>query len=64
MLSSQRRFRLMQDAVSQVVFDLAKCPHVSPLPVSLHWFPIAAHIKFSQALVMANKTGFALILPP
>ncbi|XP_067301248.1 uncharacterized protein, partial [Pseudorasbora parva] len=47
--------QLIQNAAARVVFNEPKRAHVTPLFIKLHWFPMAARIKF-KALVLAYKT--------
>ncbi len=46
---------MIQNAAARLVFSEPKRAHVSPLFVSLHWVPVAAHIKF-KTLMIAYRT--------
>ncbi len=47
--------QMIQNAAARLVFNEPKRAHVTPLFVSLHWLPFAAHIQF-KALMLAYKT--------
>ncbi|XP_051747779.1 uncharacterized protein LOC127511161 [Ctenopharyngodon idella] len=47
--------QLIQNAAVRLVFNEPKRAHVTPLFISLHWLPIAAHIQF-KALMFAYRT--------
>ncbi len=38
--------QMIQNAAARLVFNEPKRTHVTPLFISLHWLPVAAHIKF------------------
>ena len=38
--------QMIQIAAPRLVFNQPKTAHVTPLFISLHWLPVAAHIKF------------------
>ncbi len=42
--------------IGRLVFSEPKRAHVTPLFVSLHWLPVAAHIKF-KTLMLAYRTA-------
>ncbi len=46
---------MIQNAAAWLVFNEPKRVHVTPLFISLHWLPVAAHIKF-KTLMLAYKT--------
>ncbi|KAL7838182.1 hypothetical protein AOLI_G00265860, partial [Acnodon oligacanthus] len=46
--------QLIQNAAARLVFNLAKFSHVTHLLRSLHWLPVAAHIRF-KTLMLAYK---------
>ncbi len=45
----------IQNAAARLVFNEPKRAHVTPLFVSLHWLPVAAHIQF-KTLMLAYRT--------
>ncbi len=47
---------MIQNAAARLVFSEPKRAHVTPLLISLHWLPVAAHIKF-KTLMLAYKTA-------
>ncbi len=47
--------QMIQNAAARLVFNEPKRAHVTPLFVSLHWLPVAAHIKF-KTLMLAYRT--------
>ncbi len=47
--------QMTQNAAARLVFNEPKRTHVTPLFISLHWLPVAAHIKF-KTLMLANRT--------
>ncbi len=47
--------QMIQNAGARLVFNEPKRAHVTPLFVSLHWLPVAAHIKF-KTLMIAYRT--------
>ncbi len=47
---------MIQNAAAWVVFSEPKSAHVTPLFISLHWLPVAAHIKF-KTLMLAYRTA-------
>ncbi|KAJ8341700.1 hypothetical protein SKAU_G00339910 [Synaphobranchus kaupii] len=54
----------IQNAAAQLVFNLPKFLHVTPLLRSLHWLPVAARIRFkvlTLAYTAANRTGPAYL---
>ncbi len=46
---------MIQNAAARLVFNEPKRAHVTPLFISLHWLPVAAHIKF-KTLMLAYRT--------
>ncbi len=46
---------MIQNAAARLVFNEPKRAHVTPLFVSLHWLPVAAHIQF-KTLMLAYRT--------
>ena len=42
-----RSLQMIQNAMARLVFDRLKRTHVTPLLVTLHWFPVAARITFT-----------------
>ncbi|KAL7866945.1 hypothetical protein AOLI_G00147590 [Acnodon oligacanthus] len=46
--------QLIQNAAAQLVFNLPKFSHVTPLLRSFHWLPVAACIRF-KTLILAYK---------
>ncbi|XP_053539820.1 uncharacterized protein LOC128634038 isoform X1 [Ictalurus punctatus] len=53
--SSIKPLEMIQKAAARLVFNQSKRTHVTPLFISLHWFPVAARIKF-KALMLTYKT--------
>ncbi len=53
--NSIKLLQLIQNAAARLIFNEPKRTHVTPLFISLHWLPIAAHIKF-KALMFAYRT--------
>ncbi len=47
--------QIIQNAAARLVFNEPKRAHVTPLFISLHWLPVAAHIKF-KTLMLAYRT--------
>ncbi len=47
--------QMIQNAAARLVFNEPKRAHVTPLFVSLHWLPVAAHIQF-KTLMLAYRT--------
>ncbi len=47
--------QMIQNAAARLVFNEPKRAHVTPVFVSLHWLPVAAHIQF-KTLMLAYKT--------
>ncbi len=47
---------MIQNAAARLVFSEPKRAHVTPLLISLHWLPVAAHIKF-KTLMFAYRTA-------
>ncbi|KAI2644118.1 30S ribosomal protein S3 [Labeo rohita] len=47
--------QMIQNAAARLVFNEPKRAHVTPLFITLHWLPIAAHIKF-KTLRLAYRT--------
>ncbi len=47
--------QMIQNAAARLVFNEPKRTHVTPLFISLHWLPVAAHIKF-KTLMLAYRT--------
>ncbi len=47
--------QMIQNVVPWLVFNEPKRAHVTPLFISLHWLPIAAHIQF-KTLMLAYRT--------
>ncbi|KAK3542227.1 hypothetical protein QTP86_018788 [Hemibagrus guttatus] len=45
---------MIQNAAARLVFNLPKFSHTTPLLRSLHWFPVAARIRF-KTLMLAYK---------
>ncbi|KAI2665785.1 hypothetical protein H4Q32_022883 [Labeo rohita] len=50
--------QMIQNAAARLVFNVPKRAHLSkgPLFITLHWLPIAAHIKF-KTLMLAYRTA-------
>ncbi|KAK3560622.1 hypothetical protein QTP86_012584 [Hemibagrus guttatus] len=46
--------QMIQNAAAPLVFNLPKFSHTTPLLRSLHWLPVAAHIRF-KTLMLAYK---------
>ncbi len=46
---------MIQNAAARLIFNEPKRAHVTPLFISLHWLPVAAHIKF-KTLMLAYRT--------
>ncbi len=46
---------MIQNAAARLVFNEPKRAHVTPLFISLHWLPVAAHIQF-KTLMLAYRT--------
>ncbi|KAK3522577.1 hypothetical protein QTP86_024997 [Hemibagrus guttatus] len=53
-LNAIRPLQMIQNAAARLVFNLPKFSHTTPLLRSLHWFPVAAHIRF-KTLMHAYK---------
>ncbi len=53
--TSIKPLQMIQNAAAQLVFNEPKRAHVTPLFISLHWLPVAAHIKF-KTLMLAYRT--------
>ncbi|KAI2653843.1 putative RNA-directed DNA polymerase from transposon BS [Labeo rohita] len=51
-----RPFLTEQNAAARLVFNEPKRAHVTPLFITLHWLPVAAHIKF-KTLMLAYRTA-------
>ncbi len=47
--------QIIQNVAARLVFNEPKRAHVTPLFISLHWQPFAAHIKF-KTLMLAYRT--------
>ncbi len=47
--------QMIQNAAARLVFNKPKRAHVTPLFISLHWLPVAAHIQF-KTLMLAYRT--------
>jgi len=48
--------QLIQNAATQLVFNLPKFTHTTPLLRSLHWLPVASRIRF-KTLVLAYRAA-------
>ncbi len=48
--------QMIQNAEARLVFNEPKRAHVTPLFVSLHWLPVAAHIQFKTVLLAYRTT--------
>ncbi|KAK3538429.1 hypothetical protein QTP86_001770 [Hemibagrus guttatus] len=53
-LNTIRPLQMIQNAAAQLVFNLPKFSHTTPLLRSLHWLPVAARIRF-KTLMLAYK---------
>ncbi|KAI5098273.1 sodium- and chloride-dependent creatine transporter 1 [Silurus meridionalis] len=53
-LNTIRPEQMIQNAAAQLVFNLPKFLHTTPLLRSLHWLPVAARIRF-KTLMLAYK---------
>ncbi|KAK3525027.1 hypothetical protein QTP86_013384 [Hemibagrus guttatus] len=53
-LNAIRPLQMIQNAAAQLVFNLPKFSHTTPLLRSLHWLPVAARIRF-KTLMLAYK---------
>ncbi|KAI5092956.1 hypothetical protein C0J45_17347 [Silurus meridionalis] len=53
-LNAIRPLQMIQNAAARLVFNQPKFPHTTPLLRSLHWLPVAAHIRFNT-LMLAYK---------
>ncbi len=51
-----KHLQMIQNAAARLVFSETKRAHVTPLFISLHWLPVAAHIKF-KTLMLAHRTA-------
>ncbi len=62
--STIKPLQIIQNAAARLVFSEPKRAHVTPLFISQHWLPAAAHIKF-KTLMIAYKTttGSAPYIP-
>ncbi|KAI4877945.1 hypothetical protein NFI96_031159 [Prochilodus magdalenae] len=49
-LQAIRLLQLVQNAAAQLIFNLPKFTHVTPLLRSLHWIPVAACIRFKTLM--------------
>ncbi len=47
--------QMIQNVAPRLVFNEPKRAHVTPLFISLHWLPVAAHIRF-KTLMLAYRT--------
>ncbi len=47
--------QMIQNTAARLVFSKPKRVHVTPLFISLHWLPVAAHIQF-KTLMLAHRT--------
>ncbi len=45
-LNTIKPLQMIQNAAARLVFNKPKRAHVTPLFISLHWLPVAAHIRF------------------
>ncbi|KAK3507917.1 hypothetical protein QTP70_002915, partial [Hemibagrus guttatus] len=54
LLNAIRPLQMIQNAAAQLVFNLPKFSHTTPLLRSLHWFSVAARIRF-KTLMLAYK---------
>ncbi|KAI4889107.1 hypothetical protein NFI96_007180, partial [Prochilodus magdalenae] len=54
LLRAIRPLQLVQNAVARLIVNLPKFNHITPLLRSLHWHPVAAHIRF-KTLMLAYK---------
>ncbi len=50
-----KSLQMIQNAAARLVFNETKRAHVTPLFISLHWLPVAAHIQF-KTLMFAYRT--------
>ncbi|KAK3520049.1 hypothetical protein QTP70_011969 [Hemibagrus guttatus] len=53
-LNAIHPLQMIQNAAAQLVFNLPKFSHTTPLLRSLHWLPVAARIRF-KTLMLAYK---------
>ncbi|KAK3560574.1 hypothetical protein QTP86_010913 [Hemibagrus guttatus] len=53
-LNAIRPLQMIQNAAARLVFNLPKFSHTTPLLRSLHWLPVATHIRF-KTLMLAYK---------
>ncbi|KAK3568848.1 hypothetical protein QTP86_017954, partial [Hemibagrus guttatus] len=53
-LNAIRPLQMIQNGAARLVFNLSKFSHTTPLLRSLHWLPVAAHIRF-KTLMLAYK---------
>ncbi len=52
---TMKPLQMIQNAAARLVFNEPKRVHVTLLFISLHWLPVAAHIKF-KTLMLAYRT--------
>ncbi|KAK3530982.1 hypothetical protein QTP70_007794 [Hemibagrus guttatus] len=50
-LNAIRPLQMIKNAAAQLVFNLPKFSHTTPLLPSLHWLPVAAHIRFKTLML-------------
>ncbi|KAK3506599.1 hypothetical protein QTP70_010866 [Hemibagrus guttatus] len=50
-LNAIRPLQMIQNAAARLVFNLPKFSHTTPLLRSLHWLPVAAHIRFKTLML-------------
>ncbi len=55
--------QMIQNAAARLVFNEPKRTHVTPLFISLHWLPVAAHIKFKTLMLAYRTTTGSALLP-
>ncbi len=55
--------QMIQNAAARLVFNEPKITHVTPLSISLHWLPVAAHIKFKTLMLAYRTTTGSALLP-
>ncbi|KAI5616229.1 hypothetical protein C0J50_24228, partial [Silurus asotus] len=50
-LNAIRPLQIIQNAAARLVFNQPKFSHTTPLLCSLHWLPVAAHIRFKTLML-------------
>ncbi|KAI4880139.1 hypothetical protein NFI96_009035 [Prochilodus magdalenae] len=54
-LQAVRPLQLIQNAAAQLIFNLPKFNHMTPLLRSRHWLPVVARIRFKILMLAYNS---------